>query len=296
MKSRYLKNKEIIKKEKVGVKILKYKKIILVIIIIIIVLIVWGKFIEPNLLLINDHKLESEALPGSFNGTKIVHFSDLHYGNLTEKQLKKVVKNINSLKPDVVVFTGDLVEEGYSLTDDDIKTLVKYLSMINTKLGKYAIFGNHDVKNEHFENIMYDSHFAVLKNNYDTIYNDKNDAIVLMGLDDVIHGEPELKALKSSDISKLDYKIILVHEPDYIDEFIHDYNVSLVLAGHSHGNQVKIPLISKLLLPKGCKKYYKSYYEVSNTPFYISNGIGNSVLNYRLFSPPSINVYRLYTK
>ena len=264
--------------------------------VIFIILLIWGKFCEPNILLIHDYKLESETLPRSFDGTRIVHFSDLHYGNLNERQLNKTINNINSLKPDIVVFTGDLVEEGFELKDNDIKVLVKYLSKINSKFGKYAIQGNHDVKNDNFDNIMYDSHFTVLKNNYDTIYNENNDSILLYGTDDLLHGEPQIKGFKSKEIDNISYKIILIHEPDYIDDFIHDYNVSLVLAGHSHGKQVNIPLLSRLFLPKGSRKYYESYYEINNTPFYISNGVGNSVINYRLFTPPSINIYRLYSK
>ena len=68
------------------------------------------------------------------------------------------------------------------------------------------------------------------------------------------------------------------------------------MAGHSHGSQVNIPGINRLGLPKGCKKYYKKYYEVDNVPVYISNGVGSSLIDFRLFSPPSVNVYRLYSK
>lgn len=296
MKSRYQQNEEKRKKEKREKNKGRFKKMIIFLIIVVILLLIWGKFIEPNLLMINDYKLESEQLPESFKGSKIVQFSDLHYGMISESMLKRLVNNINSLKPDVVVFTGDLVEEGYELKDDDIKTLVKYLNKINASLGKYAIIGNHDVRNESFENIMYDSNFRLLKNNYDTVYNEKNDSILIYGLDDSIEGEPTIKALKAKDINNINYRIILTHEPDYVDEFINDYDISLVLAGHSHGSQVNIPGINRLFLPKGCRKYYKSYYNVNNTPLYISNGIGNSMLNFRLFTIPSINVYRLYTK
>lgn len=296
MKSRYEQNEKKRRLERRERKRGIIIKMIIVLVIILVLLAIWGKFCEPNILAVNDFKLENEKIPESFNGSKIVHFSDLHYGLLDEKRLKKLVNQINDLKPDIVVFTGDLIEEGYSLSDNDTKTLIKYLSKINSKLGKYAILGNHDIKNENFDNIMYDSAFRVLKNNYDTIYNEKNEPILIYGFDDSLNGKPNPKGLKDKSINSINYRIALIHEPDYINEFIYDYDISLVLAGHSHGGQVKIPGIRPLFLPEGCKKYYKSYYEVNNTPLYISNGIGGSMLDFRLFSMPSINVYRLYTK
>ena len=96
---------------------------------------------------------------------------------------------------------------------------------------------------------------------------------------------------KSEDIN---YKIILVHEPDYIDTITSKYNnTNLVLAGHSHNGQINIPYIKKLLLPEGSKKYYNNYYKVNNTNLYISSGLGESNINFRLFNKPSINFYRI---
>ena len=294
MKSRYKINEKKRRKERMAKYKIRYKKFLLILTIIILLLIVWGKFGEPNLLMINDYKIESETLPNSFNGIRIVHFSDLHYGITKQKKLEKTIEQINSLKPDIVVFTGDLVENKYKLTDDDTKLLVKNLKSINAKLGKYAIYGNKDIKNDNYDDIMYDSKITVLKNNYDTVYNEKNESILIYGLDDTLEGNPLINNINNKNIKNIKYKIVLLHEPDYIDEFINDYDVSLVLAGHSHGKQVNI--FGKLFMPQGCKKYYKSYYNVNDTPLYISNGIGNSGINFRLFSVPSINIYRLYTK
>ena len=93
MKSRYEENKKRRKIEQKKERKLRHKKMILFLVIVILLILVWGKFIEPKLLVINDYKLESEQLPNSFNGSRIVHFSDLHYGLTSEKQLKKILKN-----------------------------------------------------------------------------------------------------------------------------------------------------------------------------------------------------------
>lgn len=297
MGSRYERNERKRKKVRKKKKRKFLKKLSICLIIIIILLALWGKFIEPNLLTIKDYKIENEHLPESFDGVKIVQFSDLHYGTgYNENRLKKLTTEINSLKPDIVVFTGDLIDEKYQMADNDIKILVKYLSKINAKLGKYSCIGNHDFYNENFENIMYDSSFTVLKNNYDTIYNKTNKPIVIYGIDNTTYGIPKTDTLNDKEIYDINYKIILVHEPDYIDEFINNYDVNLILSGHSHNGQAKLPIIKPFYTPTGSKKYYEEYYKVNNTELYISNGVGNSIIDFRLFNTPSINLYRLNAK
>ena len=293
MKSRYKLNEKKRKKELRVKYRIKYRKFIIVLGILLLLLLVWGKFVEPNMLVINDYKVEIQDLPESFNGVRIVQFSDLHYGLTKESRLKKIIKNINSLHPDIVVFTGDLVDMSYELTDNDIEVLANNLKNINAKLGKYAIYGNHDVNNSNYDDIMYDAKITVLKNNYDTVYNKTNEGIVIYGLDDTLEGTPKISNINNKEVKNIKNRIILVHEPDYTDEFINDYDTSLVLSGHSHGLQVNV-IGSKLFAPKGSKKYYKDHYEVNNTPLYISNGVGCSGINFRLFSTPSINIYRLY--
>lgn len=296
MRSRYKEKKEERKIESRGRKKTMLIKIGILFIIIIGITLIWGIFVEPNLLTIKDYKVSNEKLPQSFNGLRIVHFTDLHYENYNEKRMKKLVDNINSLKPDIVIFAGDLIEEGYTMNEKDTKNLISYLKSIESKLGKYAVYGNHDVKNENFDNILYDSSFKVLKNNYDIIYNGNNESILIYGLDDIINGNPKIDSIKNKDIASIPYKIVLLHEPDYVNEFVFDHDVNLILAGHSHNGQVKIPGVRPLWLPEGCKKYYKGYYNINNTPLYISNGVGNSMLDIRVGSEPSINIYRLYQK
>ena len=68
---------------------------------------------------------------------------------------------------------------------------------------------------------------------------------------------------------------------------------NLILAGHSHAGQVRLPFIGALILPEGAQKYYDSHYKLDNSDLYISNGLGVSNFNFRLFNTPSYNVYRL---
>lgn len=296
MGSRYERNEKKRRKARKKKKRKFLKKLGIFLLFLLIFLLIWGKFIEPNLLTTNDYRITENSLPDSFDGVKIVHFSDVHYGTgFTENRLKKLTNEINSLKPDIVVFTGDLIDQKYQTTESDIKNIVKYLNKIEANLGKYAVIGNHDFYNEDFENIMYDSEFIILKNNYDTVYNRTNQPIVIYGLDNITYGIPKPEIFNDKEINDIKYKIVLLHEPDYTNEFVNNYDINLVLAGHSHNGQVKLPVIKPFYLPNGSKEYYNGYYKLNNTDLYVSNGVGNSIYDFRLFTPPSINLYRLNT-
>ena len=93
-------------------------KIILTIIIIFIILVSYCTIIEPKIITINEYKIVTNTIPESFHGTKIVQFSDIHYGTTINKnQLKNIVNKINNLKPDIIVFTGDLLDNNIVLTE-----------------------------------------------------------------------------------------------------------------------------------------------------------------------------------
>ncbi len=297
MASRYERNEMKRRKERQKKKRSWIRKFMIFLLIVIVLLCLYGKFIEPNLLIINDYRIVDKDLPQSFEGVKIVHFSDVHYGvGFNEKRLKKLVNEINSLKPDIVIFTGDLIDKRYKATDKDIETLIKYLSKIDYNLGKYATIGNHDFYNENYNDIMYDSQFTVLKNNYDTLYNKDNKPIAIYGIDSVIYGNPKTNTLNGEVLNNINYKIVILHEPDYTDEFINNTDVNLVLAGHSHKGQIGLPGIRPLLLPNEGKKYYNAHYKVNDKDLYVTNGVGNTKIDFRLFSTPSINIYRLSSK
>lgn len=267
----------------------KLKTIFKFMFLLIIIAIAYAYFIEPNILLVHDHILEESNIPSSFHGLKLVHFSDVHYGmNLDKKRLEEIVLKINKTNPDIILFTGDFVDETYSVSEDNAKEISAILNKLEAKYGKYAVFGNHDPDNSIMMNLFYDGGFRVLRNSYDLIYIDKDNPIAIYGFN------PDLKMTNKIKIKeKAAYTIVLTHFPDLIDQILMDVSPNLILSGHSHNGQVKIPYLKPILLPDGCKKYYAPYYRKKNTKIYISNGIGTSVLPLRFASVPSFNVYRL---
>lgn len=256
------------------------------------ILLIYSRFIGTTSLKINEIVINTN-INDSYKGLKIVHFTDMHYKKIiTENRVKELIKNINNTKPDLILFTGDLLDNLYNITNTDTNFLIKELSKLEAKYGKYAILGDQDYKEkEVISNIYIQSNFILLNNSSTTIYNEYNDKIILIGLGSYLENDFNLDNIK---IDTNTYSIFMVHEPDIIDNIRTKYsNTSLILSGHSINGSINIPGIKKLLLPEGATKYYEPYYKLDNTSIYISNGIGVNNLNFRLFNKPSFNLYRL---
>lgn len=258
----------------------------------------WARFIGTSGLKVKEYKVTYNNLPEEYHGLKIAHFSDLHYySNIKEKELKNIVNNINKLKPDIVIFSGDLFTE--KKIKIDLNKMTEILNEIECNL-KYAVTGNHDIsKLKDFKNVMNNSGFKILENEYELIYLNSYKPILLLGLNSSINNsiniEDRFNAINDTLNIDTSLNILLLHEPDYIDNINHE-KFNLILSGHSHGGQVRLPLIGKIYTPKGAKKYYDEYYKVKNSDLYVSSGLGSTLYNIRLFNKPSINFYRITNK
>ena len=287
------------KKEKNIIK--KIIKIALFIIIITTAFFFYTTYISTVMISTREYRIINKKIPDSFNGTKIVQFSDLHYGTtMIEENLSDIKKKINILKPDIIVFTGDLINHDYKMKTKDTEILTQKLKELNASLGKYAILGDED--NEEIISIYNQANFIVLRNENDLIYKSDNNPIILIGLSSLINNEQDIEKGYSyfngetynSDI----YTVTLVHEPDSADDIINSYKTDLLLSGHSHNGNIRVPFINYTPIRKnGAKKYYQDYYNIDGTKLYISSGLGtNNASGIRLFCRPSINLYRLSNK
>jgi len=190
----------------------------------------------------------------------------------------------------MVIFTGDFLDKRYDLKDKEIDKIKKELKKINSTLGNYVVSGNHDIVYlEDFKKIFSES-FTLLENEEKLIYYKESTPISLVGLSD----KSETKVNYDIFATENNYfRFVLAHEPDEYEN-IKDYNFNILLSGHSHNGQVRIPLIGTIYTPKGSKKYYDEYYNINSREIFVSNGIGTSGINLRFNSTPSINLYRLY--
>lgn len=280
------------KEEKKNIKKKKHN-ILIYFILVIALLFLYSKYIEPYNLTIKEYKIENEYLPNSFDGIKIVHFSDVHLGSTVDiKYLDKIVNLINKQNPDIVVFTGDMLDKRRTLNDSEIETVKKSLSKIKSNLGNYTVSGNHDIKQlDTYKKIM-DTNFTILDNEEKLIYYKENNPISLVGLSDSSETKINYDVLeKENDY----YRFVLCHEPDEYKK-ISNYSFNVMFSGHSHGGQVRLPFIGKIYTPIGAKTYYDDYYKLDNKEIFISNGIGTTRIDIRFNSAPSINLYRLYAQ
>lgn len=263
-------------------------------------IITYAKEIAIGNIKTNEYNIESEYIASSFHGTKIVHFTDIHYGTTVNSDLlEKIVDDINLTKPDVVIFTGDLFDDDVVLNSESVDKLSEILNKIKSVYGKYAIKGDNDY-NETWDMVIENSGFIDISDSFDCIYNEQGDTILLSGISSNIKNKIELKEkfketyefLESNNIS---YSILAIHEPDIIDT-LDTSQFNLILAGHTLGGEVKLPIIGGTNYPELGKKYTKPQYIIDSTTIYISNGLGTSNLKMRLFNSPSFNLYRLIKK
>lgn len=266
------------KEEKIKKRKLKWQ---IKLILILILLIIYCFCIGPKGIFIKEYKIETNKISRKLNGLKILQFSDLHYGSyINEKKLKKIIEKINLTKPDIVIFTGDLIDEEYQLKNNEDKKIINYLNKINTTFGKYYITGEEDKKNT--KKILNLSNFVNINDNEQLIYLDNNTPILLVGTETA-----ERYFINNTDNNF--FKILAIHNPDEIKDLT-NYSFDMALAGHTHGGQVNIPKIRELLIDS---KYKRDYQKIKNTKLFVNPGIGTSNINIRIFNHPQIYLFRI---
>ncbi len=236
-------------------------------------------------------------LPAPLSGYRIVQLSDIHLDEYTEPFfLEHIIHKVNALAPDLVLLTGDFVTHG-SLTFVAGRHAIHRCAEILTALTppRYACLGNHDVAYDApaVMDALSVTGTPVLVNQFVPI--DRNGAhFWLCGVDDPGTSHPDL------DLSipvKPDAPVILMaHEPDYADTVIaHPRGpfVDLMLSGHSHGGQIRLPFLGPLVLPPLGEKYPEGHYRFKQMQLYVNRGIGTVGLPFRLNCPPEITVITL---
>ena len=258
--------------------------------------ILFSRYIGTNGLKIKEYSIVDSKLPNNFYGLKIVQISDIHYKVTTDKkELEKIVNEINLLKPDIVILNGDLFNKNINYSKDDYTDLTEMLNNINCNIGKYAIKGDNDKSTSNWENIMNNSNFINLNDNYEFIYSQGLDPILLIGIDSENNIKKNINNIYNEINEKYDYSILILHKPDNITKI--DYSkFNLVLAGHSLNGQIKLPWLGGIIKPNGAKIYYEEYYELDSTKLFISGGIGTNKYKFRFNNTPSINFFRLKNK
>jgi len=278
------------------IKLKLWVKLVLVIILTFILVTFYSRYIGTNGFNVKEYSIINKEIPNNFYGLKIIQISDIHYKMITnKKELRKIIDEINLLKPDIVILNGDLFDKDITYTKTDYNNIVKLLNQIHFNIGKYAIKGDNDLNNPNWETVINDSNFINLNNTHELIYYNGIEPILITGISSNSDIKKVIKSVNEEINEKYNYSILVLHEPDYIEK-INYSNYDLILAGHSLNGQIKLPLVGGIIRPKGAKKYYDEYYRLDNTDLYITSGIGTNKFKFRLNNKPSFNLFRLINK
>ena len=260
---------------------------------ILIILIFLSKiYFDTNVFKVNKVQYHSNKLPAGSEFT-VLQISDLHnkvFGDSNEKLINTVEKS----NADIIVITGDLVDRG---TDNfnNVFSIIEKITAINKDI--FFVSGNHEWGNPYTEDLL-----NGLRERNVTILNNKNIQITekkvtlnLVGVDDVsINKDNSKKAF--SNIDQAQYTILLSHSPNIIEKKYNDISADLILSGHTHGGQVRIPYIGALVTPDQgfFPKLDKGTYKVGlNQYLYIDSGLGTSIAPIRFLNQSQLTLVKI---
>ncbi len=248
---------------------------------------------------INEYTITDEKIPEGFSDFVITHISDLHNTSFG-KDNNRLIKKIISTSPDIIVITGDIIDQNRTDTEVSINFVKEAVKIAPV----YYITGNHEALTSEFNNFIekaVEAGLVYLDNR--TVSLEKNgNTINLTGIDDpflltsYITEDPEesLETTLSFLLPRDGYNILLAHRPNYFDIYKKG-NPDLIISGHVHGGQFRLPFIGGLYAPdQGINPEYDAgYYTDGDTEMIISRGLGNSRFPVRLNNTPEIIVITL---
>ena len=239
-------------------------------------LFIWAFFIEPNLIVIRQYGVKS------LDGKKIVFASDFHVSKHDKKRLERIVDIINKQNPDLVLFGGDYVKGHNGENTMPIEEQVKIFKQIKAPI--VSIVGNHDgwYNKEKIIRTLNNNGITVLVNE-----NVRIGDITIAGVDDLQTGSPDSKKALRGCAGKT---ILMTQNPDVYSDL--DKKVDLILAGHVHGGQVRMPFVGALIAPSkfGTKFAQKHVFNEAQNTMIVSRGLGTSILSLRFCCFPEIIV------
>ena len=254
-------------------------------------------------LVVEQVEIRSPRVPPAFDGFRIAQLSDFHYDPyFSGPVIQEAVSKVNRLKPDVVVLTGDYVTERefHSGTRDPkgaraALPCAQLLAGLQSRLGTVAVLGNHEFFTDpDFVLEALRAHGIRVLRNESMPLEQAGGRTWLAGVDDVLGGDDDLDVTLSG-IPESEFVILLAHEPDFADRSS-TRNVDLQLSGHSHGGQIRWPLLGPLYLPRLGKKYPWGLRKIGGLTLYTNRGIGTIGIPARLNAPPEITILTLRTE
>ncbi len=252
-------------------------------------LFVYSVFIERTVVDINHYKIRIPNLPEAFNGFRIAHLTDIHYGNISsQKFLENIISTTHKLKPDAIVCTGDYADMEIAEIDE----VWPLLSQLEAPNGVYSVLGNHDHYADTNRSLYWLERSGQGVRHISKPIENKGQRIWIGGAGDFYRDKDGVdKAFEN--VSPDEFKILLAHNPDTID-LNFNTKIDVAFSGHTHGGQVRIPGVGSPVLPVRNKRYDCGLIETESSKLFISKGIGWGILPVRFNCSPEIAVVELY--
>jgi hypothetical protein len=263
---------------------------------------IYGGEVERHWIELSRHDVALPGLHQAFDGFRVAQLSDIHIDDYTEPfLLRDAVQQINAMKPDAVFLTGDFVTHGLLPKTYAIASAWQCASLLNQLEcpRRYAVLGNHDVlvSGALIKEALSENSITVLDNAYLPIER-AGARFWLAGIDDPVEGFPDPEAAIPESIRNLPREpvVLLCHAPDYVDDLLTSpvgRAPALMLSGHTHGGQVRLPFIPALILPPLGHKYVEGWFRFGNLRLYVNRGLGTVGVPIRFDCPPEITLFTL---
>ena len=272
-------------------------KLLILIVITIILFFIW----QNNTIVVSSSSYYNLKLPDDFEDFKIVQISDLHNKMFGDNQ-KRLLNEIESLSPDIIIVTGDLIDR----RKFDLDVAMIFINGAVKIAPTYYVSGNHEAWSGQYSKIrekLINAGVLVMDDTAIELSNG-NSTIQLLGLSD-----PDFFTSKYSEGTKAKklqeqlkkwsyshkFKILLSHRPELFELYCAN-NIDLIFTGHAHGGQFRIPFIGGLVAPdQGLfPKYTSGSYSKESSTMFVSRGLGNSIIPMRIFNPPEIVAVTLH--
>ena len=261
--------------------------------------IAWGN----TALELNTYTISSSKLPQSFDGYRIAHVSDLHNAEMG-KDNEKLLTILRDADPDMIAITGDLIDS----RSTNVEIALNFIREAVKIAPCYYVTGNHEARVNEYDELksgMESAGVIVLEDAQTEISLD-GDTITLIGVNDpsyqtdYLFGDSETvmnTKLEELHTENGEFTVLLSHRPELFDTYA-DHGLDLVLSGHAHGGQFRLPFIGGLVAPNQglFPEYDAGIYTEGNTNMLVSRGVGNSILPFRINNRPEVILIELQTK
>jgi len=255
----------------------------------------WGFLIEPGRLVVHEQTIQIDNWPQQLDGLRIAVLSDLHVDNrfITEKKLRTIVARTNQLQPELIVILGDYIA-GAGRTTERVEPEVfgPILKDFRAPLGVYSVLGNHDwwYSGAKVRRALEQNGIKVLENETAKV-DARGTSFWLVGLAD-LWTRPQRIADTVAAVPEGQPLIVLTHNPDIFPNV--PQRVQLVLAGHTHGGQVRFPIIGPVISSSEYgNRWVSGHVFENNHHLFVTTGIGTSIVPVRFGLPPEIVILTL---